>query len=165
MDGVIIKKLNQYVDERGWLSEIYRNDEDQINAMMGYVSLTKNGVVRGPHEHKFQTDFFIFIGPGDFELHLWDNRKSSSSFGKYMKIIVGESNKVSVIIPAGIVHGYKAISSSNNNYKKNKNNNFNNSEGSISINLPDKLYKGKGKKEEVDEIRHENDKNSRFKIE
>lgn len=116
---------------------------------MSYISYTKFNTARGPHEHKFQSDFFVFIGPGDFELYLWDNRKDSETYGKDMKIIVGESNKVSVIVPPGVVHGYKSISK----------------QGSLSINLPNKLYKGKNKQEEVDEIRHESYPDSKFKIE
>ncbi len=116
---------------------------------MSYVSHTKANIVRGPHEHKYQTDFFIFIGPGDFELYLWDNREVSKTYGKHIKMVVGESNMVSVRVPPGVVHGYKSISK----------------EGSISINLPDKLYRGENKTEEVDEIRHETDPNSKFKIE
>ena len=34
----------------------------------------------------------------------------------------------------------------------------------MSINLPDKLYKGDGKKEEIDEIRWEQDLESPYKI-
>ncbi len=146
--GVIIKKLKLNEDPRGWLAEIYRSDEQDINIMMSYVSHTNFNQVRGPHEHEYQTDFFVFFAYGDFELYLWDNRKGSETYGKEMKLIVGQSNKVSVIIPPGVVHGYKSISK----------------EGSMNINLPDKLYAGKGKKEEVDEIRYENDKNSKFKI-
>ena len=144
-----IKKLGKFEDERGWLTEIYRKDSDNFQAVMSYISYTKFNVVRGPHEHKNQADFFVFVGPGDFELHLWDNRKDSETYGQHEKIIVGETNKVSVIVQPGIVHGYKSISK----------------EGSISINLPDKLYKGENKTEEVDEIRHEDDLNSKFKIE
>jgi len=147
--GVIIKTLTTHSDDRGWLAEIYRTDDDQLLPVMGYVSHTKRGVIRGPHEHVAQTDFFVFIGPGDFELHLWDNRKDSETFTNKINIIVGESNKVSVIVPPGVVHGYKSISNP----------------GSLSINLPDKLFAGTGKKEKIDEIRHENYKESIFKIE
>ena len=147
--GVIIKKLSEYKDERGWLSEIYRKDFDKFQAAMSYVSYTKFNIVRGPHGHKKQTDFFVFIGPGDFELYLWDNRKDSETYKNKMKLIVGENNKVSVLIPPGIVHGYRSISE----------------KGSFCINLPDKLYAGKDKKEKVDEIRYEEDKDSSFKIE
>ena len=48
---------------------------------MAYVSVTKPGVIRGPHEHVNQTDMFVFVGPGEFELHLWDRRESSPTKG------------------------------------------------------------------------------------
>lgn len=148
MKGLIIKKISKFEDQRGWLSEIFRNDEIEYEPVMGYVSVTKPGVIRGPHEHKKQSDFFIFLGPGNFELHLWDNREDSETKGKYLKIEVGESNPSSVIVPPGVIHGYKCVSETD----------------AYCINLPDKLYKGERKKEEVDEIRWEKDPNSPFKI-
>jgi len=146
--GVHIKSIISISDERGWLSEIYRKDEDNFQAAMSYASFSNYNKVRGPHEHKYQSDFFVFIGPGDFELHMWDNREKSKTYGKHIKLIAGESNKTSIFVPPGIVHGYKAIS------KK----------GSFLINVPNKLYKGINKKEETDEIRYEQDKSSPFKI-
>ena len=146
--GVIIKELKQFTDERGWLAEVFRSDEDSIKPVMSYISFTKYGVKRGPHEHLKQSDFFTFAGPGDFELYMWDNRKDSQTFGAFEKILVGESKKVAVLVPPGVVHGYKAITST----------------GAFSINLPDKLFAGKGKKEAVDEVRHEKDPNSKFLI-
>lgn len=148
IDGVIIKKLNKYEDERGWLAEAWRSDESDFSPAMTYISLTKPGIIRGPHEHKFQSDGFVFLGPGNFELFLWDNRESSPTFKEEMKIEVGENNPVFVIVPPGVVHGYKCIGNKD----------------AFSINLPDKLYAGVGKKEEVDEIRHEQDTKSIFKI-
>lgn len=140
--GVKIKKLNKNKDKRGWLAEIYRDDETDFKPAMSYVSLTKPGIIRGPHEHKEQADLFVFIGPGDFEVHLWDKK------GEYIKIEAGESNPSFIIVPPGVVHGYKCVS---------------NIDG-LCINLPDKLYKGKDKKEEIDEIRWEDDLNSPYKI-
>lgn len=147
--GVVIKKLNKYEDERGWLTEIYRSDEAGYIPVMAYISATKPGVIRGPHEHKKQADCFVFVGPGSFELHLWDNRREKSETnGEYLKIEVGENNPSLVIVPPGVVHGYKCVGAKDG----------------YSINLPDKLYKGEGKKEEVDEIRWEGDINSPYKI-
>ena len=148
INGVVIKNLNKNEDERGWLAEIWRIDESDFRPEMGYVSVTKPGVVRGPHEHEFQADGFVFLGPGNFKLFLWDNRKNSQTFQDAMQIEVGENNPVFVIVPPGVVHGYKCVSEKE----------------AWCINLPDKLYAGKGKKEEVDEIRHEKDPNSPFKI-
>ncbi len=88
------------------------------------------------------------VGPGDFVLYLWDNRSFSESYGVKQEVTVGETNNVSVLVPPGVVHGYKSITKT----------------GSFSINLPDKLYAGVDRKEEVDEIRHENMSSSKFKI-
>jgi dTDP-4-dehydrorhamnose 3,5-epimerase len=148
MAGVIVKNLKKFTDERGWLTEIYRQDEDHYQPLMSYVSYTKNSIVRGPHEHIHQSDLFVFVGPGDFELHLWDRRETSATLGEYAKIVVGESNPCTVIVPPGVVHGYKCVSDS----------------GAFSVNLPDKLYKGDKKAEEIDEIRWEVDPASPYKI-
>ena len=60
MEGVIIKNLNKYEDARGWLAEIWRDDEIDFRPAMGYVSATKPGVIRGPHEHTKQSDCLFF---------------------------------------------------------------------------------------------------------
>ncbi len=149
MEGVILKPLPRYSDERGWLIEVFRNDETDFDPAMGYVSLTKPGVIRGPHEHKEQSDCFIFVGPGSFELHLWDRRAGSATEGEHTVTVVGEDNPMMAIVPPGVVHGYKCVSDV----------------PAYSINLPDKLYRGAGKQEEIDEIRWEHDPNSPYVIE
>ena len=115
---------------------------------MSYVSLTQPGVVRGPHEHVAQADCFVFAGPGTFEIHLWDRRVDSEPKGEYMKFTAGENEPKLVIVPPGVVHGYKCVSPV----------------PGFSINLPDKLYKGENKAEEIDEIRWEEDDNSPYQI-
>jgi dTDP-4-dehydrorhamnose 3,5-epimerase len=144
IEGVVIKKLIKFSDERGFLVETLRMDNlpDNLQPAMSYISYTKPGVARGPHEHFKQTDIFCFMGPGNFKIKLWDNRKESNTFGYCMKIIGGEGNPVSVIVPPGVVHGYKNISPE--------------ADG-MALNYPDKLYRGWDKKEEIDEIRHEDE--------
>jgi dTDP-4-dehydrorhamnose 3,5-epimerase len=115
---------------------------------MAYVSLTKSGVMRGPHEHKEQSDCFVFPGPGNFRLHLWDRRDGSATSEEALEIEVGEDNPTLVVVPPGVVHGYKCISEIS----------------ALSVNLPDRLYRGEGKKEEIDEIRWEQDPASPYKI-
>ncbi|MBU2025153.1 dTDP-4-dehydrorhamnose 3,5-epimerase family protein, partial [Patescibacteria group bacterium] len=135
--GVEVKKIVKNKDERGWLAEIFRDDElaCDLRPVMAYVSVTKPGVIRGPHEHKEQTDVFVFLGPGTFELHLWDNRKDSPTFGDQMKQSFGQDNSAAVKVPPGVVHGYKNIGDKQ----------------AWCINLPNRLFKGRGKKQEVDE--------------
>lgn len=148
INGVIIKKLNKYEDERGWLTEIFRSDEVSAKPTMAYVSATKPGIARGPHEHINQTDTFVFIGPGIVELNLWDRREGSVTYGEHQKIEAGENNPVMIVVPPRVVHAYKCISAND----------------AWCINLPDKLYKGEGKKEDVDEIRWEHVEDSPYKI-
>ncbi len=141
IEGVIFIDLARYDDQRGWLVELFRADElDSANhPRMAYVSETLPGVVRGPHEHVDQSDYFAFVGPGDMQLYLWDSRRDFPTFGNRQKKIVGQSNRQAVIIPPGVVHAYKNIGS----------------QPAWVINLPNRLYAGEGKKEPVDEIRHE----------
>jgi len=148
IQGVIIKQLNKFEDARGWLAEFWRSDESDYRPAMGYVSVTRPGVVRGPHEHINQTDAFVFLGPGDFEMHLWDRQPNSATRGEYQKLSVGESNPCLVVVPPGVVHGYKCVSQI----------------AAWAINLPDKLYKGEEKKEEVDEARWESQADSPYSI-
>ena len=149
IQDVIIKDLAVYQDNRGWLSEIWRNDEADYVPAMGYASFTLPGVIRGPHEHHFQSDYFIFVGPGNFDLYLWDRRESSSTFGEHLVLTgLGQGKATAVIVPPGVVHGYKAVGD----------------QPAYSINLPNKLYRGAGKQEEIDEIRWEQDAESPYKI-
>ena len=148
IEGVIIKELTKYEDARGWLTEFFRSDELPVKPEMAYISATKPGVARGPHEHVYQTDVFAFVGPGTMLLKLWDKREGSKTKGEEMSLELGENKPAVVVVPAGVVHAYKCISETD----------------AWSINLPDKLYRGEGKKEEVDEVRWENVPNSPYKI-
>ena len=70
IEGVVFKPLVPHADRRGWLAELYREDElpARQHPVMAYVSETMPGVARGPHEHVDQTDYFAFLGPGEFLL-------------------------------------------------------------------------------------------------
>ena len=145
LEGVIIKELTQFHDQRGWLAEILREDETNFRPVMSYISMTRPGIGRGPHEHMEQSDFFCFLG--HFRLYLWDNRKESVTYQK--KLVFDTQGKIfTAIIPPRIVHAYKNIGSADG----------------LVINMPDRLFKGKGKTSEVDEVRYENDPESPFRL-
>ena len=80
LPGVIAKSLKKYADSRGWLIELFRDDElpAGFEPTMGYLSLTYPGVARGPHEHVEQSDGFVFLS-GTFEVTLWENRRGQSA--------------------------------------------------------------------------------------
>ena len=148
--GVVVRELKKFFDSRGWLTELFRHDELDAEFLpaMAYISSTNPGITRGPHEHWDQADYFCFIGPSNFKLRLWDNRKDSDTFGRVMTMVLGADNPAAVLIPAGVVHGYRNVGDIDG----------------IVINCPNRLYAGAGRKEEVDEIRHENDGDSTFRM-
>jgi dTDP-4-dehydrorhamnose 3,5-epimerase len=150
IEGVVVRKLKKYFDDLGWLTELFRHDElqEEFFPAMSYISSTNPGVARGPHEHRDQADLFCFIGPSNFKLRLWDNRKDSGTFGAVMTMVVGEDDPAAVLIPKGVVHGYQNVGEVDG----------------IVINCPNRLYAGAGRKEEVDEIRHENADESIFRM-
>jgi dTDP-4-dehydrorhamnose 3,5-epimerase len=151
IQDVTVRNLAKFVDDRGWLTELFRQDEISAEFLpaMGYVSMTAPGVTRGPHEHTDQADCFAFIGPSNFKVFVWDNRKSSPTYMTRQVIFAGEDAPRSIIIPGGIVHAYRNIGER---------------QGMV-LNFPNRLYAGKGKKDPVDEIRHEIDPGSIFRTE
>jgi dTDP-4-dehydrorhamnose 3,5-epimerase len=147
---VVVKGLRKFVDERGWLAELFRHDEleKEFYPTMSYISSTMPGVQRGPHEHVDQADLFCFIGPSNFKLRMWDNREDSPTYLCVMTLFVGEDNPQAVIVPKGVVHAYKNVGHV----------------PGIVINCPNRLFMGEGKREPIDEIRHEDDPNTVFKM-
>ena len=150
IEGVVVKPLTKYVDKRGWLVEVFRQDEldSQYFPVMGYVSITQEGVARGPHEHTDQADFFCFFGPSNFKIYLWDNRKESPTFMTKQIVIAGEDVPKSILIPPGVPHAYKNIGD----------------KPGMVVNSPNRLFAGWGKKEAVDEVRHESDPTTKFRL-
>jgi dTDP-4-dehydrorhamnose 3,5-epimerase len=150
IEDVIWKPLRKYHDQRGWLCELFRHDElpPEYHPVMAYISLTEPGVARGPHAHADQSDCFGFVGPSNFKVYLWDDRPKSLTYRNFEANTVGIDKPMLLIIPPGVVHAYKNVGG----------------EAGLVFNCPNRLFKGHGRKEPVDEIRHEEDPNSPFRL-
>ena len=148
--NVVVRELRRRVDSRGWMAEIFRTEEIDLGhaPVKANVSVTEPGVGHGPLPHADQTDFFAFLGSSQFEITLWDNRPDSRTHGTKQVLIVGEGVEKAVVIPPGVVHAYKNIGSV---------------PGMI-FNYPNRLFRGHGRKEPVDEIRNESDPRSPFRL-
>src|SRR5262249_9367934 len=109
--GVVWKPLKKFHDARGWLCELFRDDElsPEYNPVMAYISMTEPGVARGPHEHVDQADDFCFLGPSNFKVSLWDARADSPTYGAKQVDVVGADKPAALIVPAGVVHAYKNV--------------------------------------------------------
>lgn len=148
IEGVVLREPTHHADARGWLSEVFRHDEleEASRPLMGYVSMSNPGVLRGPHEHHEQADLFAFVGPGDFKVSLWDNRPQSPTRGCRMELLVGAGRPATLFIPAGVVHAYRCLGP----------------EPGFAQNYPNRLFAGASRQSPVDEVRHEDDPESPF---
>jgi len=153
ISGVLFALLPTHTDQRGWLCETFRPDWfarlplTVPQPAMSYISATLPGQTRGPHEHRNQTDIFVFFGSTIFLVYLWDNRPASKTYKKHLRLSIGEEKPGLVIVPAGVVHAYKNIGTC----------------PGFVLNQPDRLYRSWNKNEPPDEIRYEDDPASPFK--
>jgi dTDP-4-dehydrorhamnose 3,5-epimerase len=150
IEGVEVRAVKKYVDERGWLAELFRVDDlaAEFLPAMAYISVAEPGVTRGPHEHVDQADLFAFVGPSNFKVRLWDNRADSPTRDHCMTLYVGVDNPTSVLVPKGVVHAYRNVGSV---------------PGTV-LNCPNRLYMGAERREPVDEIRHELDPTTPYTV-
>lgn len=139
-------------DERGTLLELFRTDWFKKKEIpipkMSYISWTKPGKIRGPHEHKKQTDVFVFLD-GIYNLVLFNPSSTleevKEQTNEYSEK-VGKDNPVMAVVPPGIIHGYKNVGE----------------QLAYVLNFPSELYAGENYKEGIDEIRHEDNPNMKF---
>ena len=119
------KKLRLVPDERGFLLEVLRADDQEFFTKFGqvYVSATYPGVVKAWHYHKVQVDHFACVS-GMVKLVLIDTREDSPTRGAVNEFFIGSQNPVLVQVPNLVYHGWKCISD----------------EMSLVVNVPTELY-------------------------
>lgn len=119
INGVKIKKLIVHQDipdtkekgiKRGFLMEVLRNDEGLLKKF-GQTTFTVAypGTIKAFHYHQKQDDLW-FLATGRAMVVLYDLRKNSPTKGKTDVIFAGEGDYKLIVIPKGVVHGYKVVS-------------------------------------------------------
>lgn len=116
--GVKIKKLKVWKDkpdleqkvEPGLFMEVLR-DDDKLLKRFGQSNFTiaLKGTIKAFHWHKHQDDLW-FIAAGRAKIVLYDQREGSPTQGKTQVIDAGADDYKLVLIPVGVVHGYKVTS-------------------------------------------------------
>jgi len=109
LDGIRIKPIKRYIDERGFFCEVMRDDwtdlftEDQIK--QANHSYTYHGMIRAWHRHlRGQTDYFLTL-KGAMKICAYDDKTAELT-----EIVSNETNLQIVRIPGHYWHGFKAIS-------------------------------------------------------
>ena len=124
IEGVRTRRLKVIPDERGYLMEILRSDDEMFQKFgQAYITVAYPGVVKAWHYHKEQVDTFtILSGMGKFVL--FDRRRKSATKNEINEFYIGDKNPMLIQIPVGVCHGFKAIGN----------------EPAIALNIPDQVY-------------------------
>lgn len=107
--GVQLTELVLRADERGTFAEAFRASwfPGERRWVQCNVSRSKAGVLRGMHFHRRQTDYWLVV-EGTLQVGLVDLRVGSPSHRQAICLELDGSDPRGLIIPAGVLHGYRA---------------------------------------------------------
>ena len=111
IDGIVLKELKTYPDERGFFREIIRVSDDFFGEGFGQFShsLMYPGVIKAWHIHKTQVDWW-YVPVGNIKVGLHDKRVDSVTKGKTQVVLLGENYGQKVLrIPPGVAHGCRVL--------------------------------------------------------
>ncbi|HKP51729.1 MAG TPA: dTDP-4-dehydrorhamnose 3,5-epimerase family protein [Chloroflexia bacterium] len=111
IEGVVIKELITYPDERGYFREMIRVTDPFFGEGFAQLShsLMHPGSAKAWHIHKTQVDWW-YVPIGVLKVALYDTRDDSPTKGALQELFMGEEHGQKVLkIPPGVAHGCKAI--------------------------------------------------------
>ena len=112
IEGVVVKDLDTYGDERGFFREIIRVSDEFFDEGFGQFShsLMYPGVIKAWHIHEKQVDWWYVVS-GVLKVALNDRREDSSTFRQASEFLMGDNQLARVLkIPPGVAHGCKCVS-------------------------------------------------------
>ena len=115
---VILIEPKVFKDQRGFFMETFRDDDfkkqvSDLSFVQDNHSKSTQGILRGLHYQikNPQGKLVRAIAGQVFDVAV-DLRKASSTFGKWVGIILSAENKLSLWIPPGFAHGFYVMSES-----------------------------------------------------
>lgn len=119
IEGVKIKILNVHPDipdleqpgvQPGFLMEVVRSDENLLRRFgQSTYTVAPKGTIKGFHWHERQDDLW-FVASGRAAIVLHDLRLQSPTYKQTEVLYAGEGDFKVVMIPVGVLHGYKVLS-------------------------------------------------------
>ena len=111
IEGVVLKELESFNDDRGFFRELIRSTDDSFREGFGQWShsLMFDGVIKAWHFHRIQTDWWYIVS-GVLRVGLCDLREESGTYKKTMDFLMGDLQPARVLkVPPGIAHGCKTV--------------------------------------------------------
>ena len=111
IEGIVLKELETFNDDRGFFRELIRSTDDSFCEGFGQWShsLMFDGVIKAWHFHRIQTDWWYIVS-GVLRVGLCDLREESDTYKKTMDFLMGDLQPARVLkVPPGIAHGCKTV--------------------------------------------------------
>lgn len=114
-DGVLLLEKRLFHDTRGYFSEIFGKNHQEVFDEIRFVqdNLSKSGrnVLRGLHWQiaPREQGKFVTCVQGEILDLVVDIRQSSSSFGRLFTIPLSEKDRRSIYVPPGFAHGFQSL--------------------------------------------------------
>lgn len=111
IQGVVIKDLKTFSDDRGFFRELIRSTDGFFKEGFGQCShaVIYTDVAKAWHVHKIQIDWW-YVASGVLKVALYDTRKDSPTHGELMEFVMGDNEPAKVVrIPQGVAHGYRCL--------------------------------------------------------
>jgi dTDP-4-dehydrorhamnose 3,5-epimerase len=109
MDGLIIKELKWFGDDRGRLMEIMKCTDEFFRGFgQVHISTVRPGIVKAWHVHHRQDELFAVI-LGSIRMGFYDQREGSKTFGRTMEYILSADKPVAIQVPRGVYHGFECV--------------------------------------------------------
>lgn len=117
IDGVWVIEPEVYTDARGYFMEAFKKEEfaskiGAVDFIQDNESKSSFGVLRGLHYQKgeYSQAKLVRVIKGEVLDVAVDLRKSSSTFGKHVSVLLSEENRRQLFIPRGFAHGFLVLS-------------------------------------------------------
>ena len=117
IDGVWLIEPKVFSDSRGYFMESFKKEEfekhiGKVDFIQDNESKSSFGVLRGLHYQtgEYSQAKLVRVIKGEVLDVAVDLRQSSSTFGKYVSVLLTEDNKRQFFIPRGFAHGFLVLS-------------------------------------------------------
>lgn len=117
IEGPVLIKTRKFADERGCFFESYNTQllnetlRNQLKFVQDNISVSKKGVIRGLHLQAppYAQGKLVRVLKGSVIDVAVDIRKSSPTYGKYVRVFLSAENGNQFWIPEGFAHGFSAL--------------------------------------------------------
>lgn len=114
LEGVLVISRPTFPDDRGFFRESFRKADletrfgQPIEFVQANHSRSVKNTLRGIHIAPWHK--LISVIKGEVQVVIADTRPDSKTFGKYFSTVIGDSNRSSILVPAGCGNSFAVLS-------------------------------------------------------